>query len=480
VARGVVTAIASQKGRFLQKISTREQAAALGVPPYVRNAWVYAPEEAVLVKVKQCFRDLVKKESGLTEGLSASPLRWSNSNNPTPHQKFGLFPAASGNPLSVSAAAAAVTGLSSGNTTNIALSAANYDPQRAAVLQMLLQQQQYAAGAASGSSSSTAGPSQNQMLALLQQQQFQRSQIAQQQQLLAKANADTVLRQQQRNSLNAATAHRPDNNDAIINSVLGSPSEDAAEKMSRASWPASAATRAYTPSLNVSVNHNGTMKGNNINNNSSSAAAASSSSSSAPPVMSANERAQLVHEIEFHQKRRQQQLQGAKSISNSGRASGTPAVGGGALMVSYLQAYHMQQQQQQHQQTNSSSQKPFATENRSGGPEDGKTFATQPSGQESASLSSSSLSILLAVLGRPSEPLPSTIREAHEKIQAARWVVAQLLADARSDGGGDSAAAAAAGTTSNSFAAVSTTDEAATATTENDSSAKAAAAQQRV
>jgi len=56
LARSVVRAVASRNGRFLQKITNRAQAAALGVPHFIRDAWVYAPEEAVLIKVKQCFR----------------------------------------------------------------------------------------------------------------------------------------------------------------------------------------------------------------------------------------------------------------------------------------------------------------------------------------------------------------------------------------------------------------------------------------
>jgi len=78
MARGIVDAVASHQGRFLQKVETAAQAASLGVPQGAQgNVWVLADEEVVLCKVKQAFRDLFKRgtRSTDTDPSSRSPSR---------------------------------------------------------------------------------------------------------------------------------------------------------------------------------------------------------------------------------------------------------------------------------------------------------------------------------------------------------------------------------------------------------------------
>lgn len=53
VARGVVAEVASKNGRFLQKVVSATEAKTLGIPSDIKDAWVLASEETVLVKVKQ-------------------------------------------------------------------------------------------------------------------------------------------------------------------------------------------------------------------------------------------------------------------------------------------------------------------------------------------------------------------------------------------------------------------------------------------
>ena len=79
MARGIVDAVASHQGRFLQKVETAAQAASMGVPQGAQgNVWVLADEEVVLCKVKQAFRDLFKRgtrSTGDTDPSSGSPSR---------------------------------------------------------------------------------------------------------------------------------------------------------------------------------------------------------------------------------------------------------------------------------------------------------------------------------------------------------------------------------------------------------------------
>jgi hypothetical protein len=56
IARQIVDIVTSRNGRFLRKITTSEEKAAIGIREDV-NAWVIADEEKMLEKVKQSLRD---------------------------------------------------------------------------------------------------------------------------------------------------------------------------------------------------------------------------------------------------------------------------------------------------------------------------------------------------------------------------------------------------------------------------------------
>lgn len=63
LARQIVDAVASKGGRFLSKVEFSSKTVVLGVTKEMKIAWVLAPEEIVLTKVKQCMRDLFKRTS---------------------------------------------------------------------------------------------------------------------------------------------------------------------------------------------------------------------------------------------------------------------------------------------------------------------------------------------------------------------------------------------------------------------------------
>ena len=63
IVRDIVNAVIAKKGRFLQRVHSSKMANSLEIPSEVKFVWVLASADVVKIKVKQCFRDLFKKEN---------------------------------------------------------------------------------------------------------------------------------------------------------------------------------------------------------------------------------------------------------------------------------------------------------------------------------------------------------------------------------------------------------------------------------
>lgn len=432
MARGLVSIVASRNGRFLQKITTKAQAAALGVPQFVKDAWVYAPEEAVLIKVKQCFRDLYKKSEQADKLVFTLPAYSKNA------RYSNVLASAE------AAAVAAMPGKSLQGMTQ-----ALYGNDRHAAALQILREQQCCIESMQYPTSSSVGSNPVVAQILRKNQQFHEDQ-------LAKANADTILRREQgqraRSCMGASgdtreiedMARKPSDNSAlhdsagIINSILGPPDEAGRLSFQQAV----AAQKAGLPSA---LNPNATSMDQAAGLPTSAVSDARARESCAPEEdggapLDVIERDQLAQEL--RKKLQERSTDGKMSLSAAIKATekGSPNRGNyhsirssnefgvgnrqDAAMLSFLQ-------ERQHYERPSQQKPACFHENQ---PE--LHSAPEPM------VSLPSLSVLSAVVGSSSEPLPTTLEDANRKIEAARWVIAQLIGTIKRPGNSSSAPAA--------------------------------------